>query len=352
MTAAVSESPRVSVVLPVRNEGAAFRGTLDRILAQDYPADRIEILVVDGASEDGTRRVAEEVARQSGRVRVLDNPRRIVPTAMNVALRHARGEVIVRVDGHTLVEPDYVRRCVEALRVSGAECVGGGMTPDSKTFFGEVVAAATSTPFGVGNSRFHYGREPVYTDSAYMGAWPADVFRRLGGFDEEMVRNQDDELSYRIVKMGGRVYFDPAIRSVYRPRESPRKLWRQYLQYGFYKVRVLQKHPSVMSLRHFVPAAAVLAGLGVGAAALLTTRGWRLAAAVGAVYVVAGLVAASRLPIRGAVRAATPVAFAIIHAAYGCGFLTGLVRFLPRWWHPRGRVAAIPVGSNEEGRGR
>lgn len=325
--------PFVSVVLPVRNEGRSFAATLDAILGQDYPAERMEVLVVDGMSTDATRAVARDLAAKDPRLQLLENPDLIVPYAMNRGIAAARGAFLVRIDGHTIVANDYVSRCVAAWEHSGAECVGGRMDPVGETTVGRLVALATTSPFGVGNSHFHYGREPRFTDSVYLGAWPLTVLKRLGGFDEEMVRNQDDELNYRLRKNGGKVFLDPSIVSTYKPRGDLRRLWRQYYQYGYWKIRVLQKHPTMLSLRHFAPAACVLLGLAATVAAVLSPVMAVALAAVVATYLLAGWLAAARLPATLFERAVLPGVFFVLHAAYGSGFLVGLVRFLPMWFH-------------------
>jgi succinoglycan biosynthesis protein ExoA len=333
-------NPTVSVVLPVRREGAEFATTLTRVLGQDYPAIT-EVLVVDGMSDDGTRSVVRSMAERDRRVRLLDNPRRIVPTAMNVGIAAATGAIIVRVDGHTRIRPDYVSRCVAALRESRASCVGGRMDAVGETFVGRIVAAATSGPFGVGNSHFHYSDTARFTETVYLGAWPKETLVRAGGFDEEMVRDQDDELNYRLRKAGGSVWLDPAIRSEYTPRGSLVRLWSQYRQYGLWKVRVFQKHPSMLRWRHFVPAVFVLAAAAAAGLALTVPWGWWLLAGGTTIYLGAAAVAAMATPAAPAERLVMPVVFATIHTAYGTGFLAGLVRFLPRWFKdPSGRGAS------------
>ena len=210
-------SPRVSVILPVRNEADHLGVCLDAILAQDCPAEELEVLVVDGASEDGTREVVRHYARNDPRVRLASNPQQIVPTAMNAGIRAARGEIIVRVDGHTTIAADYVRLGVEALHRTGAMNVGGPMTAVGGGWFGDAVAAATSSRFGVG-SYFHFGTSEREVDTVYLGMWRRSVFEQVGLFDEELVRNQDDELNYRIRKAGGSVVLIPAMRSASRSR--------------------------------------------------------------------------------------------------------------------------------------
>lgn len=325
--------PLVTVIMPVRQEAGFIHRSLGSVVAQDYPVERLEILVADGGSTDRTRDIVREI--QAGRpyIRLIDNPGRIVPTGLNAALREARGEIIVRVDGHTEIAPDYVRQCVAALRDTGADNVGGRMVAAGEGAFGEGVALATGTPFGIGNARFHYADRDEWVDTVYMGAWPRAVFARVGLFDEELVRDQDDEFNYRLREHGGRIWLSRRVRSRYTNRSSPRALWRQYFQYGYWKVRVMQKHPGQMHLRHFVPSAfvAVLASLAL--AAPFSAWGAALLATTAGAYAMANLLAATTLARRHGWRHLPRLllVFVILHVGYGLGFLVGFFRFLGRW---------------------
>ncbi|MDX2166742.1 MAG: glycosyltransferase family 2 protein [Deltaproteobacteria bacterium] len=331
----MSDLPMVSVVIPMRNEAASIGALLESVLAQDYPADRLEVLVVDGDSDDGSAAVVDAVAARDPRVRRLQNPKRIVPPALNIAIRAARGTIIARVDGHTRLAPDYLRIGVETLARSGADNVGGRMDAVGGGWFGDAVADATASPAGVG-SYFHFGTEERDVDTVYLGMWPRSVFERVGLFDEELVRNQDDEFNYRLRKLGGRVRLNPAMRSWYQNRQDVAHLLRQYYQYGQWKVRVLQKHPAQMSWRHFVPPAFV-AGMALLAilAAEWTPFAWLLRA-VTALYLVLIAAAAWRQSRARGLRGVlgTGVALICVHVAWGAGFLSGLIRFADRWRQP------------------
>src|SRR5262245_34169273 len=201
-----SDLPLVTVIMPVRQEAGFIARSLGAVLAQEYPVERLEVLVADGGSTDGTREIVQAHQARHPNLRLVDNPGQIVPTGLNAALRHARGEVIVRVDGHTEIAPDYVLECVSALRRMGADNVGGRMNAIGEGPFGEAVALATSSPFGIGNARFHYSDREEWVDTVYMGAWPREVFARIGLFDEELVRDQDEEFNYRLLGLGGRIW--------------------------------------------------------------------------------------------------------------------------------------------------
>lgn len=326
--------PFVSVIMPIRNEAAFIARSLGAVLAQDYPSDRLEVLVADGMSTDATREIiTQATAGQALPVTVVDNPGQIVPTGFNRALAQAQGEIIVRVDGHTIIAPDYVRECVAALARSGADNVGGRMNAVAQSDFGAAVALATSSPFGVGGARFHYSDAEEWVDTVYMGAWPRVVFERIGGFDEEMVRNQDDEFNYRLQAAGGKILLSNRIQSRYYNRTTLRSLWRQYYQYGLYKVRVLQKHPLQMRPRQFAPFLLVSVLLG---GALVAPFGralralWMLALLI---YAAANLGASLWTARKHGWQHLRflPLVFAALHFGYGLGFLRGLVKFRDRW---------------------
>ncbi len=328
---------------------ASIEDCLAAILAQDYPADRVEILIADGLSTDDTvEKIRALVATST--VTIFDNPAQIVPTGLNIALRHAKGEIIVRVDGHTRIAPDYVRQCVDALQRSGADNVGGRMDAQGHSVFGQAVALATSTPFGVGGARFHYATGEEWVDTVYMGAWPRRVFEKIGLFDEELVRDQDDEFNYRLRAQGGRILLSPGIRSQYRVRSTPRALWRQYYQYGFWKIRVLQKHSRQMRTRQFVPPAFVLA--------LFISFLLLLFFILHPSYFILLVPSASILVLYLLVSTLTtiqhpnsqflipnffllPFVFAILHISYGLGFLTGLCWFANRWGDQQGQTPTL-----------
>ena len=340
------EQPTVSVILAIRNEAAFIRDSLGAVLKQDYPAERLQVLVADGQSTDGTREILTEMAREDPRIEWFDNPRRTVAPGLNRALQRTRGEIIVRVDGHTLIEPDYVRQCVHALQTSEASNVGGRMRAEGRTPTARAIARATSTRFGVGNAAFHYLDEEAWVDTVYLGAWRRRTFEELGLFDEELTRNQDDEFNYRLRAASGRILLSPKIRSRYFNRASLGSLWRQYFQYGLYKVRVLQKHRRQMQPRQFVPPLFVAGTLFCVAGALLTPWTGLFAAALilaWAPYAALTLIA-SWVAGRGAAfgeRVLMPLIFPSLHLSYGSGFLVGLLRFAGRWNDRQGQVPKL-----------
>ena len=328
----VGDDPFVTVIMPIRNEQEFISRSLGAVLAQDYPPDRYEVLVADGMSLDATRDIVRSTAGERNAT-ILDNPGQIAPSALNVGIAEAAGEIIARVDGHTEIAQDYVRKSVEALARTGADCVGGRMDPVGQNSFGRAVAVATSNRFSLGGSRFHYATEEVETDSVYMGVYAKPVFSRIGLFDEELVRNQDDEFNYRLRSAGGRVVLVPGIRSTYYNRATPGALLRQYFQYGLWKVRVIQKLPGQMRLRHVVPSGFVFSLILTAALSAIWVESAIALAAVAGIYalfltIVAISAAGPRSP---GLALQTVLAIAIMHVAYGLGFMVGFVRFAGKW---------------------
>lgn len=321
--------PFVSVVIPMRNEGEHIRPCLEAVLAQDYPAERTEIFVVDGRSDDNSREVVERYTRRHPHLQLLDNPRQNTPAALNVGIRQARGKYVVRIDAHTRVAADYVRQCVALLEASGAANVGGQMRPVGQTYMGQAAALSTTSRFGVGDAKFHYSEQEQYVDTVYMGAFRREIFDRVGLFDEELVRNQDYELNVRIRKAGGKILLSPKIVSYYTPRSSLPALWRQYFQYGFWKVRTLQKHPGSLRWRQAIPPLFVLAFFGSLLLGIFWTPARPLFLFVAGCYLLANLIASIIAASRGGWRylPALPAIFAAIHFAWGLGFLYGLARW-------------------------
>ncbi len=335
-------APRtVTLVVAMRNEGRGIERCLASIAAQDYPADRLEVLVYDGESTDESLATARASAAGRRGWTVATNPRRIQAAAWNAGIRAASGEIVGIVSGHAELGPEYVRRAVEALDRTGADMVGGPVRALAEGSVGSAIALATSTPFGVGGARHHYLTEPAEVDTVFMGVAHRATWQRFP-FDEAFVRNQDDELSYRLLDGGGRIVCDPAIRSEYRNRASFRALWSQYFAYGYWKVRVLQAHPRQSRARHLAPVALVTT---TGAAAILgivSSRARTVAGLEVAVYGAAVTAAAMRYrdPEKRGSAALLAITYPVLHVAYGTGMLVGAWRFrdlFARAWRGRRR---------------
>ena len=316
--------------MPVRNEAGWIERSLGAVLGQDYPADRFEVLVADGGSNDSSAEILAGFASRDPRVRLIANPDRIVATGLNRAIRSARGSVIARVDAHTVLANDYLRCGIDALERTGADNVGGPMVTSGGGAVGEAVSLAMGSRLGIG-ATFHFAENEHESDTTYMGMWPRAVLERVGLFDEELVRNQDDELNYRIRASGGRIIVSPLLRSRYQNRQSWAALVKQFFEYGLWKVRLLQKHPGQMNVRHFIPPAFDLLLMIAFVAAPFYAASGRLAVAAftGYLLVMAGVSLAQGSGVAG--RARLLAAFVAIHHSWALGFLVGLLRFSGRW---------------------
>jgi len=319
--------PFVSVLMPVRNEAQYITRSLEAVLAQEYPGS-VEVLVVDGMSDDGTRDIVTGIAADNPQVHLLDNPGQLVAIALNRGAARARGDIFVRVDGRAFLPPGYVRRCVQLLTETGAANVGGMQVPIADTVQGRAIAAAMASPFGVGTARFRFATRPQEVDTVYLGAWPRAFFKQVGGFDESLVRNQDYEFNYRLRQAGGTILYSPELRVEYYGRPTLSALWRQYFDYGFWKAHVIALHPGSTHPRHLIAPLFVL-GLLVGAVLSLLGSVWRVP------YVATLLIYALLTLTISVVQAARhgwrnlpllPLVFLTLHLSWGIGFWTGVGR--------------------------
>ena len=291
-------------------------------------AFNLEVIVADGASTDGTRSLVDKLAESCPGLKVIDNPEMIVSTGLNRAIRAASGDIIVRFDAHSEYAPDYVLECVRTLTTVDAANVGGPARTRTQSWFQRAVSLAYHSWFSVGGARFHDPDFEGYVDTVTYGCWRRSTLLELGLFDEDLVRNQDDEHNYRLVLQGLKIWQSPKIRSWYYPRSSIRTLFKQYFQYGYWKVFVVRKHGMPASWRHLVPAAAVILGACLAIAALFSKKA--------AVLLIAFVVAYGVLSIGASLFACRkrsdlillpvmPIVFATYHASYGIGFLAGIV---------------------------
>lgn len=326
--------PFVSVLVPIRNEAAYIDRCLQAVVNQDYPKHLIEIFVSDGMSDDGTREIVAKWSLKDSRVRLFDNPRMFVSFGLNILTPKTKGDVLIRVDGHCVIAPDYIYNCVKHLQSSEVDGVGGPMHSIGEDKISQMIAVAMSSKFGVGNSSFRTEKgKTKFTDTVPFPAYKRSIVERVGLYDEELIRNQDDEYNYRIRAAGGKILLAEDVQSVYFSRGSLKKLWKQYFGYGYWKVRVFQKHPRQLSLRQFVPLLFVLGLILSIFLSIIFSWGWILLGFLVSFYSFANLTAAIiEAHSHGLDKAPfITLCFATIHISYGFGFLYGLFKFWNRW---------------------
>jgi succinoglycan biosynthesis protein ExoA len=320
-----TRSAFVSVVIPVLNEERYIEACLASVLAQDYPADRFEVIVADGGSTDRTRTIVEGMAARHPNLRLIDNPGRLQAAGLNAAILASRGDVIARQDGHAEWAPNHLRRSVDVLLATAADNVGGRQDAVGDGDSGRAIARAMRSPFGVGGARFRYSEREEELPTVYLGTFRRTALERVGLFDEAYPQHEDYELNHRIRSTGGRIVYSPDIRTRYHVRNGLMALARQYYRYGRGKARVARRSPEVLQPYHLA-APILVAALPAMAAAMITGR-WRRVAASGAgLYAGACLIAGERAG-RGetvGVRLQIPAAFAVMHVAWGAGVWAGI----------------------------
>lgn len=318
-------APTVTVIVPARNEERSIEACLRSILDQRGPA--LEVIVVDGNSEDRTAELVEDLCRRDPRVRLLRNPDRTIPRSLNLALAAARGRWLVRVDAHATIPPGYVARVAALLDERGCGGVGGRKIGVGRSPTGNAIAAAMGSRFGVGDSRYHYGTSPGPVDHVPFGAYPVALARELGGWDERLRVNQDFEFDHRVREAGHEVYFDPALEIRWESRQTIRELFHQYRRYGAGKAKVALLHPRSVRLRHLAApglllswaAAAVLALAGRSRAAAVVASPYPFALGIGT--------AVTARQVHGVrAKVAVPLAFIAMHVGWGMGILVALLQ--------------------------
>lgn len=325
--------PTVSIIIPCYNEQATIRALLEAIYVQTYPRADLEVVIADGLSGDETR--AEIVAFADSHpdlhIAVVDNPQRVIPAALNRALAEAQGEIIVRMDAHSMPYPDYVERSVSDLEAGLGENVGGvwEIRPGAQGWMARSIAAAAAHPLGVGDAHYRHGEKAAAVDTVPFGAFRRELLALIGFFDETLLTNEDYEFNTRIRKSGGRIWLDPAIRSIYFARPTLTALARQYARYGFWKWRMLRRYPETLRWRQALPPLFVLSLIGGGILAVFMPLFRVLLAAEVLAYILiltaAGIASARR---QGEIHLVfgLPLAIAVMHIAWGAGFLWSMIR--------------------------
>jgi succinoglycan biosynthesis protein ExoA len=335
----MEDAELVTVVVPACNEERFIGACLSSIRDQEYA--RLQIIVVDGASTDSTADVVRAHMREDGRIELVHNDRRNIPSSLNLALARARGRWLVRVDAHSTVPPTYVRAAVTRLAENSWGGVGGGKGGTGRTPAGRAIAVAMSSRLAVGNSTYHFGTRAQEVDHLPFGAYPVDLVRSLGGWDERLTANEDFEFDYRLRRAGSRLLFDPAMSIRWHCRQSLPDLFRQYQRYGRGKSDVALLHPYSLRPRHLGPPLFVVYLIGV---VLVGVRRPLHAQAMLAPYLAALAIESARLASRldrPAERLRVPVAIAAMHTAWGIGFWSGIRRHLVT---SRGRSSHQTIG--------
>ncbi|MCB0400596.1 MAG: glycosyltransferase family 2 protein [Flavobacteriales bacterium] len=318
--------PSVSIIIPCKNEAAYIENCIRSVFACEYPNELLSVYVCDGKSTDGTPKIVKELAKEYSNLHLLINEQQTAPFGLNLGLRTSRADIKIILGAHSTVHPDFIAENVTTFELDPAiGCAGGIIINQYENEVSNIIGAAMSSPFGVGNAHFRTASKDGYVDTVAFGAYKKEVFEKAGYFDENLTRNQDDEFNYRIHRHGYKIYLNRQIKSNYFVRASYGKLFRQYFQYGYWKVFVNKKHKMITTLRQVVPMLFVLfliIGLPLSFVHPLFT-GFYLG--ILSLYFIGALIAATQ-------QKANPLlliyCFLILHISYGLGYLNGILDFM------------------------
>lgn len=344
----MSDTKDLSIIIPCRNEERYIGNCLETLIANDYPADTYEIIVVDGMSDDKTREVLEKFTNIFKSIKVLDNPEKVTPVALNRGIREARGKYILILSSHSKVDRTFIKANIAALAKYTSDCVGGLLVtlPANGSVLAKAIASALSSSFGVGNAHFRTGSKKVrYVDTVPFGCYRRELFGKIGYFDEDLIRNQDDEFNLRLIKNGGKILLVPDIVSYYYARPSLGKLWKMYFQYGYFKPLVARKVGGVLTLRQLIPSCFILGLLITSFLSFFAKPFLWVFSIILISYASTNLLFSGSIALASDMRAifVLPMIFTALHFSYGSGYLKGLLDFTLLNKHKKNRIKDVPL---------
>jgi succinoglycan biosynthesis protein ExoA len=315
----------ISLICPTLNESEYIKNIITFFV--DLKWEEKELIIIDGGSTDGTCEIVKSYQNKYNKIKLLNNPDKYVPFALNMAIKDSNGDIIIRLDAHTVYAENYVEKIVEVFNETGADIVGGHMNTQGENPVQKAVAYATLTKFGIGNSKLHDLNYSGFTDHVYLGAWKKELFTEVGYFDERMIRNQDDEFHYRAKSLGKKIYLSSQIKSYYYPRKSISKLFKQYFQYGEYKPLVLRKVLSEIKIRHFVPSLFAVYFF----ISLILLFYFPEFSGILVFYIAACIYFSLKIKEPFEVKKWVFLVYPTLHLSYGLGFIWGLLQFRKNW---------------------
>ena len=328
-------NPFITYIAPIRNESLFIERTIKSIINQKNNNFDFEIIIADGMSTDGTRNIIKRLMKTVNEIRLIDNPEKIVPTGFNRALSISRGDYIIRIDGHAELATDFLQNSLKELKTTNADCVGGPIKNIATGIIGNAIAIAQQSKFGVGGVAF---REDTsigkYVDTLAFGTYKRQVFKQIGGYDIELVRNQDDEFNFRMVQQDLKIWLHPSIKSYYYPKSAINSFFKQYFQYGFFKIRVFQKRGGIASFRHIVPLIFIIYLFYAIFSYLVTDFNIPILI-LGISYISTSIIFTIKETLKnfntGFSLIFLPIIFLTLHIAYGLGSFFGLFYFINKW---------------------
>ncbi len=318
--------PFVSVIIPIRNEKNYIGKCLESIIKNNYPKEKLEVLVIDGLSEDGSDKIVKTFTNNYPFFRLLNNKKKITPAALNIGIQNATGEIIIRMDGHSTYESNFITECVNLLRNTDASNVGATLKSVGTNYISNAIAIAMSSHFGVGNSHFRTTKQEMWVDTVFPGAWYKETLKKVGSFNEELIANQDAEFNYRLRKMGGKILLSPKLKCTYFVRNSLISLVKQFFRNGYYKLKTFTIYPRSLKIRQLIPPLFVIS---LFVSVILIPYSIKGALIIPTIYFILNIYNSilnskrkgwKYLPV-------LPLIFFIIHFAWGLGFWIGCIKF-------------------------
>ncbi|MBN1479538.1 glycosyltransferase family 2 protein [candidate division KSB1 bacterium] len=321
--------PLVSIVIPMLNERDAIERCINSIFAQDYPADRLEIVIVDGLSDDGSQQVVTSLMKEHHFIKLLENPTRRTPASLNIGVRHAAGDVIVILGAHTTIERQFVSTNIKYMNELGVKCTGGTQINVGETYLQRAIGFGMGSVFGIPSAPYRFFPKKRFVDTVVYAAYKRQLFDEVGYFDEELCISEDAEFNWRIRKAGNKIFYTPEIISYYYPRKNLFRLFKQFFNYGIFRVNVMKKHIDSVKLIHFLPPLFVATMVVLSVGGFFVPLLWKLAAVVLALYILyiilGAFLTAGKVKKIHYVPVLPPV-FATMHISWGTGFLVGMVK--------------------------
>jgi len=329
--------PNTSVIIPCRNEEKFIGKCLDSIIAQDYPKDKLEVLIVDGMSEDETRKISEKYIGQYPFIKILDNPKKITPCALNIGIKNAKGEIIIRMDAHAIYEKDYISKCIKYLNECSADNVGGNMVtlPANNSLIARAIVKVLSNRFGVGNSAFRTNEKKLrLVDTVFGGCYRKEVFNKFGLFNENLIRSQDMEFNLRLRKSGGKILLVPDIVTYYYPKSNFKDFFIHNFEDGIWAILPLKYVKMPLCLRHYIPLIFVSGLIGTGILGIFFSVFFWLFVFIIGLYLLISIYFAVKIASKEKnikFLFLMPIAFAIRHFGYGIGSTFGFFKLLIKY---------------------
>lgn len=324
----------VSIVIPILNEEKYIDKCINSVLNQDYPKEHLEVVLVDGDSEDNTVKIINLYIEKYPFIKVFNNPEKTVQYALNIGVKGAVGKYIVRMDAHAEYSNDYVSKCIEYLEETKAQNVGGPMIAKGKNNVQQVVSAAYHSPFALGGGKFHIEGFEGYADTVFLGSFKRQYLLDIGLYDERLPRSEDDDLNFRISESGGKIYITPKIKSIYYPRDSYKSLFKQYYEYGVWKVAVIKKHKKPARISHLIPMLFVLYLVSFGILSFFFKPVFYTFISILSLYVILDAYFSFSNKYINSFKNHFKLMYVhfLLHLSYGFGFWQGIFKFMGTKW--------------------